>query len=209
MECSEDSFLKLDEAYHYGCEMARVIKAQIEGRAIFFPHEAGVLAQVIYDGRHSDHVEIGTLYGASAILVALVKEKFKMHGRVYCIDPLEMRKGMIEDIGSVLPMSADLVMSNAEYFGVAHRLELCLKYSSPWPLGDRTFGTGYIDGDHWNGQPMRDWLNMKKHVSYAIVFDDYCHNKPEVVSAVMAAINDPDWSIIHIAGTMAYMRKRQ
>ena len=209
MESSEFSFMKLGKAYCFGAAVANVIKEEIIGRVIFYPHEAGVLAQMVFDARHSDHVEVGTLFGASAILVAMVKEEFGMHGKVHCIDPLEMRKSVIDDLGASLRATSDIVMENAAKFDVDDRIELHLKYSSPWPLEDKTFGTGYIDGDHWNGQTMRDWSNMKKVEKYGIVIDDYCQGKPEVAETVVAAINDPDWTIVHIAGTMAFMRKRE
>ena len=209
MELSEFSYLKLSHPYHHGTAIADEIRREIKGRAIFFPHEAGVLAQMVFDARHSDHVEIGTLFGASAILVAMVKKEFGMHGKVHCVDPLEMRKSVIDDLGASLRATSDVVMENAAKFDVDDRIELHLKYSSPWPLGDQVFGTGYIDGDHWNGQTMRDWLSMKQHVSYGIVIDDYCQGKPEVAETVVAAINDPDWTIVHVAGTMAFLRKRE
>jgi hypothetical protein len=209
MEMSEFTFLKLGDAYHYGVELAKNIRIHIEGRAIFFPHEAGILAQMIYDARHSDHVEIGTLFGASAILAAVVKAEFGMHGQVHCIDPLERRSRILDDHTVGIKATSTIVKSNAKYYNVEDRIVLHLVRSEPWPLGDQVFGTGYIDGDHWGGQTMRDWLNMKQRVSYGIIIDDYCQGKPEVVETVLAAINDPDWTAVHIAGTMAFMRKRE
>lgn len=204
-----ESFMTFGGAYYYGYEIAQVIKGQIEGRAIFCPHEAGVMAQMIHDARHSDHVEIGTLFGASAILVAMVKTKFNMHGNVYCVDPLEMRKVTLDDLNTGTRASSNLVIKNAKHFEVADRIKIVLAHSHPWPLGDRTFGTGYIDGDHWNGMPHKDWMSLKDRVKYGVIMDDYCHGKPEVHEAVMEAANDPDWIIVHIAGTMAFLRKRE
>ena len=203
------SFFQMKEAYHYGVEVAQSIKEGIKGRSLFNSHEAGLLAQVVHNGRHSDYVEIGTFFGASAILAAMIKKRFGLHGTVHCIDPLEMRKTIIDDWATGIKATSEIVMENANYFDVDDIIELHLVQSSPWPLGDRTFGTGYIDGEHWNGQPMRDWLNMKKYVKYAIVFDDYARGKSEVVETVIAATNDPEWILIHIAGAMAFLRKRE
>lgn len=208
-EMSEFTFLKLGDAYHYGVDMAKNIRKNIAGRAIFYPHEAGVLAQMIYDARHSDHVEIGTLFGASAILAALVKKEFGMHGQVHCIDPLERRSFVLDDHAAGLKATSTVIHNNARAYEVIDRIILHLVRSEPWPLGDQTFGTGYIDGDHWGGQTMRDWLNLKTCVKYGIIIDDYCQGKPEVVETVVAAINDPDWTVVHIAGTMAFLRKRE
>ena len=203
------SFMTFGDAYYYGYDAAQMIKNKIEGRTIFYPHEAGVMAQMIYDARHSDHVEIGTLFGASAILVAMVKDRFSMHGNVYCVDPLEMRKVTLDDLGTGTKASSDLVMKNAECLGVADRIKIVLAPSYPWPLENKTFGTGYIDGDHWNGMPSKDWNNLKDRVKYGIIIDDYCIGKPEVQDVVMDAFNDPNWTLIQIAGAMAFLRRRQ
>lgn len=209
MDSLDESLMNFGDAYYYGCDASLDIRLRIEGRAIFFPHEAGVLAQMVFDARHSDHVEIGTLFGASAILVAMVKNEFSMHGNVYCVDPLEMRKFTLGDLGTGSRATSKVVMKNAEQFGVADRIKLTLAPSYPWPLEDKTFGTGYIDGDHWNGMPHKDWISLKDRVKYGIVIDDYCHGKPEVHDVVMEAVNDPDWMIVHVAGTMAFLRKRE
>lgn len=210
MDLLPESFMTFGDAYYYGYEAAENIRENIgEGRAIFFPHEAGVLAQMVFDARHSDHVEIGTLFGASAILVAMMKKEFSMHGNVYCVDPLEMRKFTLGDLGTGSRATSDVVMRNAEQFGVADRIKLTLVSSYPWPLEDKTFGTGYIDGDHWGGMPHKDWMNLKDRVKYGVIIDDYCYGKPEVHDVVVEAANDPDWIIVHVAGTMAFLRKRE
>jgi hypothetical protein len=71
------------------------------------------------------------------------------------------------------------------------------------------FGTGYIDGDHWNGVPLKDWNSLRKCVSYAVVFDDYKRGKPEVCNTVLVAANDPEWALIHISGFSAILRRRE
>ena len=80
-ELAELTFFRLGEAYQYGVEIHEEIESSIE-RTPLFAHDAGVLAQVIYNARHSDHVEIGTFYGGSAILAAVVKEHVNLHGKV-------------------------------------------------------------------------------------------------------------------------------
>jgi hypothetical protein len=202
------SFFHLEEAYHYGIEAYQEIEDTLE-RTIIFSHDAGVLAQVIYNALHSDHVEIGTFYGGTAILAALIKKRFSMHGKIYCVDPLECRPSMLEDrvTGEYATMAA--VMENARKFGVDDRIVLVPRMSYPWPLEDKTFGTGYIDGDHWNGMPLNDWNSLKRCVKHAIVFDDYIQGKPEVLQAVGVAAQDPEWLLIQISGTQAVLRRRE
>jgi len=207
-ELSELSLLRLRKAYRYGVEIHKELEDTIE-RTPIFSHDAGVLAQVVYDSRHSDHVEIGTFYGGSAILVALVKKHFRMHGMVYCVDPLECRPGHTPDKVTAGAASTTAVMANARKLGVEDRLVLVPKSSHPWPIENKTFGTGYIDGDHWNGMPLKDWTSLRECVSYAVGFDDYVLGKPEVIQAVTTASYDPEWLLIHASGTAAVLRRRQ
>ena len=100
-------------------------------------------------------------------------------------------------------------MENARKFGVEDRITIIPKTSYPWPLEGKIFGTGYIDGDHWNGMPMKDWLSLKGCVSYAVVFDDYMKGKPEVTKAALAAASDPEWIVIYVGGTTAVVRRRE
>ena len=202
------NFLQLGEAYDYGVEIQAEIESKIQ-RAPIFPSDAGVLAQTIHEARHSDHVEIGTFYGGTAILAAIVKKKFRNHGHVYCVDPLEFRPVAIMDALTNGRATTKNVMENAAKFGVEDRITVVPKMSYPWPLGDKKFGTGYIDGDHWNDMPTKDWLSLKDCVSHAIVFDDYMRGKPEVARAVLAAANDPEWILIYVGGTTAVVRRRE
>lgn len=204
----ELSLFRLGPAYYYGVEAQREIEEHIE-RIIIAPHDAGILAQAICSARHSDHVEIGTFYGGTAILAALVKEHFRMHGKIYCVDPLECRPKQITDSITNDVATAEAVMANARKFGVEDRIVLVPHFSYPWPLDGKVFGTGYIDGDHWNGMPLKDWNSLRKCVSYAVVFDDYMQAKPEVIQTVHVAMQDPQWLLIHMSGSHVVFRRRQ
>ena len=197
------------EVYEVATRFAKTIIGGIEGRAIFDPHDAGILAQAVLNAKHGDHVEIGTFYGASAILVALVKKAFGMHGKVYCVDPLEVRSDVAPDASTGIMATQAIVMSNAEKFSVADRIVLVPNYSKPWPIDEnKTFASGYIDGDHWNGFPLWDWQQLSKRVTYSIVFDDYAWGKTEVIDAVHVAMQDPNWICVHISGVQAVFRRR-
>ena len=207
-ELNNLTFFPLGPPYEYGVEAQKEIEKDIE-RICIFPHDAGILAQVIYNARHSDHVEIGTFYGGTAILAALVKKQFKMHGQIYCVDPFEHRPDAMQDYITDDMATTEKVMTNAEKFGVADRIVLVPHYSYPWPIENKRFGTGYIDGDHWSGDPTKDWKSLKERVSYAIMFDDYVQNKPDVIMAVNLAMQDPRWMMIHASGSHIIMRRRQ
>ena len=61
------------------------INASIQGHICMTPEEAAVLAEVVnVDG---DHLEIGTMWGGTAIIAALVKKNNGFKGQVIVIDP--------------------------------------------------------------------------------------------------------------------------
>lgn len=196
------------EPYLFGVGIAADIRDGLVGRTIFTNHDAGVLAQAAANGKHGDHVEIGTFFGASAILVALMKKHFGFHGMVHCVDPFEYVPGKPDDQPSGEQLTLELVKKNARQFGVYDRIVFHPTKSKPWPLENKNFATGYIDGDHWNGMPLHDWNILKEIVSYSIIFDDYCIGKPEVMMAVETAIADPEWLPIHISGLQVVLRRR-
>jgi hypothetical protein len=151
--------------------------------------------------RKGDHLEIGTLFGGSAIFAALVKQDPELAGKVVCIDPLDgyynnHPKGGPIDKGTGLSPSRELVEQNAEHFGV--ELEIVQALSDPFPLQlmGRVFSTAYIDGDHWGDMPSRDWRNVKDIVTDFVIFDNYDRRHPAVRMAAENAAADPGWEFV-------------
>ncbi|MBW8034500.1 MAG: class I SAM-dependent methyltransferase [Planctomycetes bacterium] len=199
---------QLGDPYYWGKDFAQELRDKIQGRVIFTDHDAGLLCQMIMNARHGDHVEIGTFFGASAILVAAAKKHFNAHGKIYCVDPLEARNDVMLDHTSEIVATTKIVYENAGIFDVRDRIEIHPHASKPWPLKDRTFATAYIDGDHWNGFPRHDWNALRKTITYSVMFDDYCWGKTEVIETVIRAMSDPYWIPIHISGLSAILRRR-
>lgn len=203
------SFFPLSsDQFQFGLSIYKDVDEKIIGRSILEGHDAGALCQMAALSRHGDHIEIGSLFGGSAIIVALMKKEFRYHGNIVCVDPLDARPNVINDTAIDYMPSVELLMDNASMFGVADMIEICPKYSKPWPLGHRKFATGYIDGDHWNGNPMHDVKQLMDCVSLAIMLDDYCYGKPEVVDAAIYCASSPQWIPIHIWGRSFVLRKR-
>lgn len=204
------SLFPLRKTYGTGMGIARRIADKLPvGRTIIGNEDAGVLSQMIINAKHSDHIEIGTFFGGTAILAALIKKEFGMQGLIHCVDPLDARPDVKPDQAVDVVASKETLFKNAEYFDVADRIILHQFPSRPWPLGSEyRFGTGYIDGDHWNGMPAHDWMALKDMVSYAIAFDDYAIAKPDVISAVQKASNDSNWILARTSGTIAVLRRR-
>ena len=204
------SLFSLQEPYQFGKYKSIEISGKMTGRSIATPHDAGILVQAVINAKHGDHVEIGTFYGHSAILVAAAKKEFGMHGKVYCVDPWHYRPEAVQDWGTKQMATDKIMMENAAMFGVEDIIVPVPKVSYPWPLEleNKTFATGYIDGDHWNGMPARDWNTLKTRVTYSVIFDDFSWGKTEIIDTVISAMSDPLWIPVHINGISAVLRRR-
>lgn len=199
---------QLNEAHDAGVSIARVVSDTIpNGRSLLSPWDAGLLAQMIINARHGDHVEIGTLFGGSAIVAALVKKRFGSRGKIWCVDPLRDEEDEGDHASGATATKAALI-ENLQHFGVDDMVEIVQEPSYPWPLPEKRFATGYVDGDHWNGMPAMDAFTMRQACSYAIMIDDYCMGKPEVHEAVVNMCGDPLWIPVHISGLSAIFRRR-
>jgi hypothetical protein len=157
------------------------------------------MAQQAGDG---DHVDIGTLYGASAIGVALMKKELGIKGDVYCIDPYddEVRDELVhagDGLSTPVSASEEALFHNAEHFGV--ELKLIKEYSHPWPkeLENNTFASAYIDGDHVGNGPRNDFENLAGRVSGYIGTDNFEEEYPDVVASMIEAMNTPEWFLLY------------
>jgi len=149
-----------------------------------------------------DHVDIGSLYGASAIGAALIKKELGFEGNVYCIDPYdqEERDSMVKgthNLQNPISATAEELIANAEFFGV--EIKLSEQNSHPWPeeLEDNIFASAYIDGDHVGDGPMNDFLNLRGRTTGFIGTDNYEEEYPDVVSSMIFAMDTEDWFLYY------------
>lgn len=176
--------------------IAERIHEELIGRAAVNVDDLVTLSKYLVPG---DHLEIGTLFGCSAIFAALVKNS----GTVTCIDPLDGyymsndRLASEKDLTGFTP-SLELLQENAAHFEV--ELKVVQALSDPWPLGDAQFATAFIDGDHWDDGPRNDWNNVKDRVSHYVIFHDW--------PIVEDAIQDPAWKLVEQSGFIGVMGRR-
>lgn len=193
-------FFGLGEAYEMGMKIGREIAETITvGRLANTPINMGVLAQMLFYAGDGDHLEIGTLFGGSAILAALIKQHYDFEGKIICVDPLDGYYGHSLDPVTGERVGIDAVKKNAESFGVLDRVKIVSARSNPWPfeIGDR-FKSVYIDGDHGYSGCLADWENCRRAVTDFIIFDNYDRVHTEVVDVVCEAFGSPKWTPVHI-----------
>jgi hypothetical protein len=132
-----------------------------------------------------------------------MKKKLGHKGKVYCIDPYdaEERAQSVAAKGNLsqelLSGTPEALMKNAEALGV--KLELIQKKSHPWPeeLEDITFATAYIDGDHKGDAPWNDFENLRGRTFGYIGTDNFEEEYPDVVAAMLKAIDTEDWFLYY------------
>lgn len=165
-------------------ETIEYVKANMIGRIADEEENTSLMASMTL--RHGNHLEIGTLHGGVAIVVALLKKQNNFSGDVYCIDPLDgyytgTRWACDVDPESGVPVSAKTIKDNAARFCV--NLNITQKQSVPFPLFGGVFSTTYIDGNHWGDFPLIDFINASMVTSDFIIFDNCDEKHPDVMRA--------------------------
>lgn len=187
-------------------EAFKWVEAELEGRIATTKEACGVLAEHI-GSLKGDHVEIGALYGATAVLAALVKSD----GMVFTIDPVD-EYGYYggDDYHINSRPTQDILRRNFEHFGVSERIVHVNAFSHPFPVRGILFDSAFIDGDHTYSGVMQDIQSLKTRVIGPMIFDNAADPVyPGVKQAVMEFVDGGDFHLIdwkHNVGVVASSR---
>ena len=200
------AILKFDDTYGLGINIYNRLVKEMRGvPGSFGSHDYGLMAQCVKFVGDGDYLEIGCAYGFSAILVALVKRELGIKGTVTCIDKMPgTQEGFANVSENITP---EVLFDNAKRMGV--EIELVQALSEPFPVMDRRFAMTFIDGWHKDGQPTRDWNNVKAITDKLVLFHDYDEWSPDVLKACLYSTTDPAWLPIHISGNTFVTMKRE
>jgi len=195
-------------------QIATTVVKNIEGRAADGGGSLPYLISMAIAAGPGDHCEIGTLFGASAISVAMAKKEWGFPGKVYCIDPYIPRDGVATnpkaDIApELLGGTPESLAANAVKFGVHDRIVLMHAKSQPFPppLINNRFVSAYIDGDHLGSMPWWDFLELSRRTDHYIAFDNFEDSYPAVVAAGLRAITTGDWALFYKNTSFVALRK--
>lgn len=204
---NHDSLFTFSEAYLLGQELAEQIGERVIGRIAGYPPDHGVLAQMLHNAGDGDHLEIGTLFGGSAILAALIKERYDLDGKVVCVDPMTGYYGKPDPFTGEMA-SQDVFYENVARFDLNDRIELIVSTSSDLTLSKRrNFASTFIDGAHDYNRVLADWNLIKWHTDRYVLFDNYDRAFPGVRAAVRIAIEEPEWRPVLIYGISALFER--
>lgn len=152
-----------------------------------------------------DHLEIGSFYGASAIVAALAKIKSGKTGMIYCVDPYgydRQEPVTIQNLKLTPATAANMASkfrANLDLFGVRDRVILIQKPSYPWPseLDGLRFDSVLIDGWHYDETPLQDAQNAVRVANKYIVLDDVISRYPGIMAAYNFILETGEWVEIY------------
>lgn len=181
--------MELDTAYKQGLFTFDRVRTRLKGRIACHRESVGAICAVV-SLCTGDHLEIGSLFGGTAIAALLMKRA----GKVVCIDPLDGYYGHAKDPTTGMTPSIQILKENLVTFGMEDRAVIVPELSHPWPLAaDAQFDTALIDGDHSFEGAAMDWENCRKHVQRYVIFDNVDKKHPGVVQVFRQACADPEW----------------
>lgn len=168
----------------------------IEGRFAMTEESANILQKYVVASKKKNHLEIGSLYGASAIFVGLIYEQFNTEGCVYCVDPMIGYYGNKFDVGGSGKRINDLeriFYSNVKKFNLEQRIILLKQKSSDFPFSvNFRFSTALVDGDHSYAAVYADIQNCFTNVDECIFVHDL--TDIEVMAAIRKSVfPNSDW----------------
>jgi len=137
----------------------RIVR-EITGRIAMTQPECEIIEEIA--GQVSTWVEIGCLWGGSAILAAMANPDL----RICTVDPFD--KYYDDDL------CVETVLENFVRFGVAHRISIVKAKSHPWPFpASVRFDAALIDGSHTVQDVKADWENVWASTDRFVLFHDY------------------------------------
>lgn len=167
-----------------------------------------VLLDYVMRAGGGNHLEIGTLFGGSAISVALLKKRLGLSGVVFCVDPLYGYYGEGRLDSSGVEVSVETLFTNISEFNVGDRIAVMQDMSLACKnFMDVTFSTAYIDGEHKHNTPLLDWIRIKDLVTKYVIFDNCNDIHPDVQVACDIAGKTYGWMEVYNSG-ITYVVKR-
>lgn len=186
------------------------ISRKIIGRVAVMPAEAEALSK--YASLEGDYLEIGCLWGGTAILAALSKIENGVDGHIYTVDFMRGGFWVYGDPGAdnEVPSYTKVVL-NLKAFAVENRVSVIVSESSPLPLPKGVSPrVVMIDGDHRFEGCMTDWLNAKTLKPDYVMLHDYDEKHLGVMRAVdQITEHDSDYKLIEKINTLIVFEKDQ
>lgn len=164
------------------------------------------LGQIVALGGVGDYLEIGTGFGASAIMAGIVKADLKQDGEIICIDPYPRPENAPADYTG--PKPQDLA-DNAAQFKVSGKITLIPSAGHPLPgeLAEKKFPVIFIDGNHDGMTPWLDFLAIRPIATRFVCFGGFEECFPGVMVAALRALSIGGWILHYKDGNFISLRR--
>jgi hypothetical protein len=187
------------------------VQDEIDGRlAMITPGETDILIK--YASLPGDQVELGCLWGGSAIIAGLAKLQAGVKGHVYTVDFMTGGYWVNGDPGVKLRLpSHEAILGNVRYFGVEKMVSVIKAKTHPWPLDENIQPkTVLIDAGHSYEACLQDWKNVSFLKPDYVLFHDYDTGKHPGVKEVVDKVvkSDPAWRVAEQANTMIVFERQ-
>lgn len=190
--------------YRRGNYLYDLIQAEMIGRIATSRMGCRLLAEVIARVPGGIHVEIGSHWGGTAILAAMLQNS---SGMVYAIDPIGKNGfyGGMDPFTHLVP-SPESMQENFITFDVSKKIKHIDEFSHPWPVNIQ-MDTAFIDGDHSFPVVLHDWMNIRERCSEYVVFDNVEREFPHVEEVFSLACNDPGWELAALVQEVGVVKR--
>jgi len=170
-----------------------------------FQNEKKLLRNLCNENEIELYLEIGTLWGGTAIIAALAGAK-----KVITIDSMDGIRWTEPD--PFYPheiVTKERILRNFQEFGIEDRVELVHAKSFPFPVKDIYPDITLIDGGH-GGDVIDDWESVKDITKKIILFHDYKRGDLPMVAHVVNVLvrDDEDWEHVGIVDSTAIIKRK-
>jgi cephalosporin hydroxylase len=195
-----------------GENLFELVKRGMVGRIAQEPGHAALLYEAIVAAGPGDYLEIGTLWGGTAVFAALVKQERGIAGRVFTIDTMTGApwwtvgdKAYHREVTTV-----DAVRENMVRFGVEGTVVPVRADSRTVPLPTIRPVVALVDGDHAFDGAVADLLYATSVCQRYILVHDYeTQQWPGVALAVKDVLGKGvAWQEVNRAGCMLLLGRK-
>ena len=180
-----------------------LINTNIQGRlALANNAECELLYK--YAQTPGNHLELGTLWGGSAIVAGLAKIKYDNSHKVYTVDFMQGGYWNSGDPGCNLKIpTMKTILDNIEMFKLNCFVTSIKESTNPIPVNIKPT-TVLIDAGHSFEDCLKDWNNVKELKPKFVLFHDYNTGKHPGVQRVVDEVVklDNGWKEVEAVNTM-------
>ena len=164
------------EPFRYGLKYESPVFFAME------PEDRGILAEFLMMGQ-GDHLELGTLFGGSALFSQKVMDKFGRKGQVHSVDSYKVFDDTSADLSRLNAPGAKIVEADTAEYAKGKRFSTCL-----------------IDAGH-------DYANVKRDFEAVDCDIVALHDYDTQHLGVVQVVKESGWVPLFIGYHMAVMRR--